>query len=184
MWKRFTALNTRKWLDILPALITQYNNTKHSTIHMTPVEASLSKNESLLVARQQARPQAQPQAQLQAQLQATTKYNLGDKVRISRIKGIFEQGYLPNWSEELYEIVKVKNTTPTTYILKDANEVEIGGSFYNEELQKATQEVFRIEKIIRKKKVKGVEYGLVKWLGHSNKFNTWEPMSEIIYLNN
>ena len=110
MWKRFTALNTRKWLDILPALIKQYNNTKHSTIRMTPVEASLSKNESLLVARQQA--------QLQGQPLKTTKFNLGDKVRISRIKGIFEQGYLPNWSEELYEIVKVKNTTPTNLYSK------------------------------------------------------------------
>ena len=84
----------------------------------------------------------------------------------------------------MFEIVKVKNTTPKTYILKDANGEKIGGSFYNEELQKATKDVFRIEKIIRKKKVKGIEYGLVKWLGLSNKFNTWKPMSQIIDLDN
>ncbi|HLX52533.1 MAG TPA: chromo domain-containing protein, partial [Aquella sp.] len=174
-WKRFTALNTRKWIDLLPTLLTKYNNTKHSTIKMTPTEASMTKNESLLLAQQQQQEPAPSK---------TTKFNLGEKVRISRIKGVFEQGYLPNWSEELFEIIKVKNTYPTTYVLKDANGKEIGGSFYNEELQKATQEIYRIEKIIRKKKIKGVEYGLVKWIGYSDKFNTWEPMTEIINLNN
>lgn len=34
----------------------------------------------------------------------TTKFNVGDKVRISQIKGVFEQEYLPNWSKELFEI--------------------------------------------------------------------------------
>ena len=93
MWKRFTALNTRKWLDILPALISRYNNTKQSTIRTTPVEASLSKNEQLSAARQQAQPQVLQALQKPSK---TIKFNLGDKVRISRIKGIFEQGYLPN----------------------------------------------------------------------------------------
>ena len=176
MFKRFSALNTRKWLDILPTLLTQYNATKHSTTKMTPVEASQKKNEALLLLRQEQR-QELPSAA------AASKFKVGDKVRISRIKGIFEQGYLPNWSEELFEVIKVKNTTPPTYILKDWNNQEIGGSFYNEELQRATQEIFRIEKILRKKKVKGVEYGLVKWLGHNDKFNSWEPMSEIIKIN-
>ena len=173
MWKRFTALNTRKWIDMLPTLLNKYNNTKHSTIKMTPTEASMAKNEALLLAQQQ-----------EPSPSNVTKFNLGEKVRISRIKGVFEQGYLPNWNEELFEIVRVKNTSPTTYVLKDANGKEIGGSFYNEELQKATQEVFRIEKIIRKKKINDIEHGLVKWLGHNDKFNSWEPMSEIINLNN
>src|SRR5271165_5594250 len=174
MFKRFSSLNTRKWLDILPTLLTQYNATKHSTTKMTPVEASQKKNEALLLLRQEQR---------QELASAAAKFKVGDKVRINRIKGIFEQGYLPNWSEELFEIIKVKNTTPPTYILKDWNSKEIGGSFYNEELQRATQEIFRIVKILRKKKVKGVEYGLVKWLGHNDKFNSWEPMSEIIKIN-
>ena len=35
---------------------------------------------------------------------------------ISRVKVMFEKGYLPNWSEETYKIVKVKPTTPVTYV--------------------------------------------------------------------
>ena len=44
MWKRFTAENTRNWISILDKLMNKYNNTVHSTIKMTPVEASKPEN--------------------------------------------------------------------------------------------------------------------------------------------
>ena len=62
------------------------------------------------------------------------------------MKAVFEKGYLPNWSEEIYEITEVKYTNPFTYNLKDMNGEPIAGSFYTEELQKTNQEVYRIEK--------------------------------------
>jgi len=93
------------------------------------------------------------------------KFKVGDSVRISRLKGIFEKGYLPNWSEEIFTVYQIKNTIPVTYILRDTSGEVIAGSFYNEELQKTKQEVFRIEKVIRKKKINGIEHGLVKWSG-------------------
>ena len=156
MWKRFTAENTRNWIDMLDKLLFQYNNKKHSTIKMTPTEAS-----------QMHDPVEQ------------SKFSVGDQVRISRIKGIFEKGYLPNWSEALYTVHEVKKTDPITYILKDMNGEIITGGFYTEELQKSNQEVFRIEKVMRKKKINGIEHGLVKWLGYDKKFNEWKPMVEI-----
>ena len=45
MWKYFTDNNTYRYLDILPDLVKEYNNTKRSSIKMTPVEASKKKNE-------------------------------------------------------------------------------------------------------------------------------------------
>ena len=95
--------------------------------------------------------------------------------RISRIKGIFEKGYLPNWSEETFKIIKVKNTLPFTYALQDSRGETITGSFYTEELKKTEQEVYRIEKVIRKKKINGIEHALVKWMGYNDKFNEWIP---------
>jgi len=75
------------------------------------------------------------------------KFEVGDMVRVSRLKGIFKKGYLPNWSEEVFEIVKVNRTKPITYIIKDAHDEIIKGSLYNEELQKTNQEVYRIERV-------------------------------------
>ena len=46
MWKQFTVQGNTVYLDILPKILKQYNNTKHSSIKMTPVEASKKKNES------------------------------------------------------------------------------------------------------------------------------------------
>jgi hypothetical protein len=107
------------------------------------------------------------------------KFKVDDTVRISRVKGTFEPGYLPNWSEEIYTISEVKLTIPVTYIIKDGNGEIIAGSFYNEELQATSQEVFRIEKIIRKKKIKGVLHGLVKWIGYNHSHDQWIPMADI-----
>ena len=45
MWKQFTVQGNTVYLDILPEILKQYNNTKHSSIKMTPVEASKKKNE-------------------------------------------------------------------------------------------------------------------------------------------
>ena len=106
------------------------------------------------------------------------KFEVGDKVRISRTKGIFEKGYLPNWSEEVFMVDKVQETHPVSYIIKDALGEVIKGSFYNEELLKSSQELYRVERVIRKKKIDGVEYVLVKWSGYSDKFNQWIPMSD------
>ena len=171
MWKRFTAENTRNWIDMLDKLLFQYNNKFHSTIKMTPTEASLEKNKSNVLNSQMffEAPKAR----------GSPKFKVGDTVRVSRVKGVFEQGYLPNWSEALYVVTEVKKTNPFTYIVKDMNDEIVLGSFYGEELQKTKQEVFRIEKVLRKKKINGVQHGLIKWLGYSKKFNEWKPMSEI-----
>ena len=41
MSKYFSANNTRKFIDVLDLLVDQYNNTIHSSIKITPKEASL-----------------------------------------------------------------------------------------------------------------------------------------------
>jgi hypothetical protein len=110
---------------------------------------------------------------------AKPKFKVGDKVRISRMKALFEKGYLPNWSEELYVVDKVQKTIPVTYVIKNSLGEIIEGSFYSEELQKTSQEVFRVEKVIRKKKIDGVEHALVKWSGYSDKYNQWIPTSDL-----
>ena len=46
MFKYFSANNTRKYLDVLDLLVEQYNNMIHSSITMTPKEASRKENEN------------------------------------------------------------------------------------------------------------------------------------------
>ena len=46
---------------------------------------------------------------------------------------------MPNWSEEVFIISKIKNTVPWKYIINDLNDEEIIGTFYENELQKTNQ---------------------------------------------
>ena len=170
MWKYFTDNNTNTYIDILPELVSDYNNTKHSSIKMTPVEASKKKNEFTVWRN------LYPD-----RLKINTlkpKFSVGDRVRISKKKAIFEKGYTTRWTEEIFMITKIQNTKPVTYKIADLNGEEIDGTFYEPELQKTEQQVFRIEKVIEKKGNKS----LVKWKGYSNKFNSWVDNKDLVNL--
>ena len=64
------------------------------------------------------------------------KFQFSDHVRTSKYKNIFVKGYIPNWSEEIFVISKVKNTVPWTYVINYLNAEEIIVTFYEKELQK------------------------------------------------
>ena len=100
---------------------------------------------------------------------------VGDHVRISKYKNIFARRYTQNWSENVF-VSKMKNTVPWAYIMSDLNGEKIGGSFYEKELQKTSQEKFRIEKVLKRKA--GKLY--VKWKGYNNSFNSWIDKKDLI----
>ena len=72
------------------------------------------------------------------------KFKVGDHVKISKYKNVFAKGYFPNCSEEVFVVSKIKNTVPWIYTINDLNGEEITGSFYVTELEKTSQEKFRI----------------------------------------
>lgn len=166
MWKYFTANNTKKYIDILDKLVDRYNNTIHSSIKMTPVLASKKQNEPTVYRNLYP---------LVMNLKIYPKFTVGDKVRISKKKYIFDKGYTPSWTEEIFTISKIQLTHPPTYKITDFNGEDIIGTFYEQELQKSAQTLFRIEKVIRKKGDKT----LVKWLGYSESFNSWVDSSTL-----
>ena len=59
---------------------------------------------------------------------------------------MFEKGFIPRWTEEVFRISKMVLTIPITYKIINLKGEEIEGSFYELELQKTTQVTFRIEK--------------------------------------
>ena len=153
MYKYFTANNTKTWIDIIHDLIFNYNNSYHRSIKMTPVEASLEKNSKSVY------DSLFPNEKI-GKLKG--KFKVGDRVRISKKRKDFTKGYLPNFTEEIFVILKVLETDPPTYILNDMNDEIIKGSFYEQELVKYENDAYEIDKIIKRKKDKL----LVKWKGY------------------
>jgi hypothetical protein len=169
MFKYFSANSTRRYVDILDELVDRYNITKHSSIKMTPVDASKKANESIVFMNLYG---CSPAKHMKP------KFSVGDRVRITKKKKEFEKGYTPRWTEEVFTISKIQYTDPITYKITDMNGEEIQGTFYEQELQKTSQEIFRIEKIIRKRGNKS----LVKWYGYPDSMNSWVDNSELVAL--
>ena len=171
MWKMFTVNNNTIYWDKIDKMVNKYNNSKHSSIKMSPVEASKKKNVNKvwtnlygdIIYLKPGKP----------------KFAIGDNVRISKYKSqTFDKGYTPNWTEELFVVDKVHPTKPITYSLVDLMGEKIEGSFYEQELQKAKQQTFRIEKVIRRDIKK--KMALVKWKGYPNKFNSWITIKDLV----
>ena len=158
MWKYFSANCTNIYLNALPDLVREYNNTRHSSIKMTPVKA-----------RNELRVWRNLYPEHLEIHDIKSKFSVGDKVRISKKKKTFEKGYTTRWTEEIFTIIEVKRTSPVTYKIADLNGEEITGTFYEPELQKTSQELFRIEKVIKR----GKNESLVKWKGYFDDFNSW-----------
>ena len=100
-----------------------------------------------------------------------------DNVRLSSIRSTFDKSSTANWTEEIFKVKTVKNTKPNVYKLVDLNDKSVEGIFYDFELQKVpvdvTEKFFKIESIIKKKKVAGRWYYFVKFLGYDDSFNDW-----------
>lgn len=169
MFKYFSANSTRKYIDILDELVTQYHNTKHSSTKLTPIQASMKANENKVW--RSLYPHAQSKRK-------NPIFRVGDRVRIAKKKKTFEKGYTPRWKEEIFTITQVKHTDPPTYLIADLNNETIDGSWYEAELQLSKQDIFRIEKVIKKKGNKS----LVKWFGYPENFNSWVDNVDLIKL--
>ena len=108
MFKYFSANSTRN-IDILDEFVNSYNNTVHSSIKMTPTEASKRENENK-VWRNLYDDYSPPERK-------APKFSVDDKIRITKKKGIFDKGYTPRWTEEVSTVSKIRYTDPITYRL-------------------------------------------------------------------
>ena len=159
MYKKFTENNNTIFYNILDELVNNYNNKYHSTIKMSPIEGSKKINEKKIKNIYNFEKTKKP-----------GKFRIGDRVRLSLEKNIFEKSYETNWTEEIFIIYDIKYSNVPYYYLKDLNGEKLQGTFYQEELQKTKQDdLYTIEKILKTNKDKIY----VKWRGYDNSFNSW-----------
>ena len=120
LYKDMTAIGKNVYYDVLDNVVNKYNNTKHSTIKMKPIDVRDNNKRVYIDERNEK----------------DSRFKVGDRVRISKFKNMFAKGYTPNCRNETFIVDKINDIGPYTYNLKDLNDEEIIGSFYNRELQK------------------------------------------------
>ena len=120
LYKHMTATGKNVYYDVLDDVVNKYNNTKNSTIKIKPIYVG-DNNKRVYIDEHDEK---------------ESRFKVGDRVRISKFKNTFAKGYTPNWSSEIIIVDKINDTVPYTYNLKDLNDEEIIGSFYDKELRK------------------------------------------------
>ena len=138
---------------MLDDIVNKYNNTVDRTIKIKPIDVT---SDSYAEYNEDSN-------------EKYLKFKAGDCLRISKYKSIFAKGYTQNWSEEVFIISKIKKAVPSRCVISDLDGEKIDRSFDEKELQKTSQEKFRIEKVIKKKGDKLY----VKWKGYDVSFNKW-----------
>ena len=93
-----------EWIDVLPKLPKQYRSRIHSTTNLTPIQASLRKNEGYVYNNSSdKRNKIKP------------KFQINDLVRTADLKKIFSKGDTTIWPYKLYKITEIINDTITIF---------------------------------------------------------------------
>ena len=90
--KYMTSISKNMYTDKLHDIAKKYNNTYHTSIKIKPVDV---KDNTYIDFKKKVNDK-------------NPKFKVDDHVRISKYKNIFAKGYMPNWSEELFIIKKLK----------------------------------------------------------------------------
>ena len=170
-----TARGTERFLHVLSDTVNAYNESYNDSIGMTPNEVNDSNRERVFQ-RLDTRRKKLPLTKYPPRLK------VGDLVRITKARGAFERGFTPNWTREVFTIVRVwGEREPTRYTIVDYNGEEIKGTFYQQELQRVNEpEQYAIEKVLNTRKRRGRKEFLVKWMGYPESFNSWVAEKDMI----
>jgi transposase InsO family protein len=173
IYKFLSQFETRRYIDNLQDFVNSYNNREHRMIGMSPQAAELEENHekvSLMMNKYH-----------ETIKKEKPKYQINQLVRIALQKGVFHRGYNEQSNFEVFNIYNVKNTLPKPlYLLEtyDKKDKIIGG-FYAHEIMPVNSDIFKVEKVIKQKNLRGKLQYFVKWKGYDNTHNSWINAEDI-----
>ena len=129
MWRYFTYKNTLRYIDVLQDFVTAYNNRGHKTLNNYAPIAVTKGNQRFFW-----------ELQFKKQKVSQTHFKTGDLVRLSKLRGVFDKGYIRTFTKEVFIIDKIQPTLPKTYVVRDKKGEVIKGQFYSQELSRVLKD--------------------------------------------
>jgi len=163
--------NTLTYIDVLDDLVKSYNTRDHTAHKMTPDEADDPANRD----RALAEITKKYDKALFNKVKGPPKFKVGDVVRIVLKKRLFSRGHEQKFTDEMFKVSRVYDNLPevqydiTTY---DGSET-IEGRFYPVQMQLVSGDVFKVERVIKRRVVRGQRQAYVKWQYFPDKYNQW-----------
>jgi hypothetical protein len=127
LYRYFSGMNTLRYVDILPQLVSSYNNRFHRSIQMAPSKVN-QKNQKTVY---------KTLYDNNSKLKNTFKsqFKIGDTVIVAKERKTFQKGYLPLWGKVIHSVADVYKTNPPTYKLMNKEKEILPGIYYKEEIQ-------------------------------------------------
>lgn len=181
IYKYLTAKETTRYIDQLPAIVASYNKRPHRTLKgLSPKLADMPANEGLVQSIHHLRYE-----KIARHRKTVLPFNLGDLVRIkteAKKVSSSNRAYAEQFHGEYFRIVRINRTLPIAmYYLRSLDTGElIQGGFYANELQRQRGDVYKIERVIRRRTRRGVREVFVKWKYFSDQWNEWIPEADIV----
>lgn len=175
LWTYMSDRGTVRWVDVINDIVKSYNQSTHRSIGMPPSQVRKA-DEARLWSKLYGDGDTE---------QKRERLAPGSMVRISKSKGLFEKGYMPNWSKEHFTVDDVGAATSKghhkrkplrrpVYKISDYDKEPIQGTWYPEELEQISDNQFRIEKVLKHRIAEdGTKELLVKWEGWPATKNSW-----------
>lgn len=178
MFRYFTATGKRTYIDKLDELVNGYNRSYHRSIKMTPADVN-DNNKSEVFKNLYG---VESLRNLYMLKKNKSKLKIGDKVRIKYKLGPFDKSFYPNWTDRVYTISAIDDSNKIALQKLDGVDDLSDRKFYSHELQHVKPEKYRIEKILKRRRYKGVVQYFVKWINYPANFNSWINAAEITTL--
>lgn len=170
--------NTNDWTSdiILKKAITIYLNRKHRTIKMSPKEAEQPSNQSKL------RKTYYIKYREADEYKKIPKFKIGDTVRISSLRLVFDRGYHQNFTTEVWTVKKVLNNLPQPrYVVSDEQGDELDSILNENELVSYNpSDTYAIDRILKTRVKNGKKEYFVSWLHLDDKFNSWISAEDLV----
>ena len=178
IYKYLTEKQTNRYVNVLQNLVHTYNNRPHRSLNnKTPSYAERDINiptmRSILWENRAK--------VIKTGRKMKPRFQVGDRVRIRKEQRVFDRGYNEKFTAEYFEVTSVNHRLPIpTYTLKSLDDGEVvAGDFYGNELQLTKGDVWKVEKVIKRRKRGRRNEVFVKWLGFGNRHNSWVDERDI-----
>lgn len=196
MYRYFLKKRTYRYVDVLQDLVTSYNQRPHRSLgERAPATVNKDNADEIrLVTYLTTRGKGFKLNNIKSKKSVKSmsaknknkpifRYKIGDDVRISQLKHPFQRDYQQKWTEEYFKVTqRYKRDGIPVYKVKDLTDEPIDGAFYESELQKVEKSgdiLYRVEKVLKKRKRGNTTEVYVKWDGWPGKFNSWIPETSL-----
>lgn len=198
MYRYFMKERTYRYVNVLHDLVNSYNKRPHRFLgsnapaHVNEDNANEIRLDAFLAGQKKTKPDKKineeddskkPNKLLKKRTKPVFKFKIGDNVRISQLKHAFQRDYQQKWTGEFFKVsARYNRGGIPVYQVKDLDDDPIKGTFYESELQKVIKTgdvLYRIEKVLKRRRRGNIKEAFVKWEGWPRKFNSWIPESSL-----